>query len=572
MRKSVNRVYYFSHLFVSDGTNSKEGMVNIMEKHFKLILPDEGADVYMPRQGQTWGYRYGPSIMVHDGICEAWFASPGDSFEADWFTYRRSEDGGKTWSYEKVVMAPTPDSMDWFSVCDPAVIKFGGYYYIGYTSTLFKDGGGVCNNAFVARSKSPTGPFLKWTGSGWGETRTTEDGTCTWIGKPAPVIYYDEVWQDWGAGEFSFVVKGDTLYMYYTWTASLLGGGFSSTTRVASANINDENWPGNITLHGVASVRRSGSNDSYDMVYCEDLDKFIALSTDRRFSEGSMLAVYESNDGLKYRRVNDIKVNTSYMLHNCGISGDELHHIKSGDLMILGYAYGNQWGKWGTRFHRYSFEAMDEDYYSEEQMSNVTRPVELWPVEKDLKKTYISLEKPHYIRVHENESKDVLLKLFNVCYDTEPIAENVEFSNYDTSIIEIDAKNMKVKGKKQGYTYVDARYDDLFCEFLVYVYPEGFVFDDPNKTVVSFTPMLKVYNPTLGGRERKQIRGMARYSDDTWYEICEKKDNVKYAVEDESVITVDENGVIYPVGACGKTKVRVSCENHEFEVEVVVSE
>ena len=48
-----------------------------MEKHFRLILKDEGQDIYMPRQCQSWGYRYGPSIMVHGDICEAWFASPG---------------------------------------------------------------------------------------------------------------------------------------------------------------------------------------------------------------------------------------------------------------------------------------------------------------------------------------------------------------------------------------------------------------------------------------------------------------------------------------------------------------
>lgn len=140
-----------------------------MDKHFRLILKDEGQDIYMPRQCQSWGYRYGPSIMVHGDICEAWFASPGDGYEADWFTYRHSEDGGRTWSEERVVMTPVPNSMDWFSVCDPAVFKYGKYYYIGYTSTVFANGGGVCNNGFVARSTSPTGPFERWCGNGWGE-------------------------------------------------------------------------------------------------------------------------------------------------------------------------------------------------------------------------------------------------------------------------------------------------------------------------------------------------------------------------------------------------------------------
>ena len=69
-----------------------------MSKHFKLILPDEGRDIYTPCKTQTWGYRYGPTLMVEGGVCHAWFASPGDGCEADWFTYRRSEDGGKTWT------------------------------------------------------------------------------------------------------------------------------------------------------------------------------------------------------------------------------------------------------------------------------------------------------------------------------------------------------------------------------------------------------------------------------------------------------------------------------------------
>ena len=59
-----------------------------MAKHFKLQIPDAGMDVYMPRETQSWGYRYGPSIMVEGDVCRTWLASPGDCFEADWFTYR----------------------------------------------------------------------------------------------------------------------------------------------------------------------------------------------------------------------------------------------------------------------------------------------------------------------------------------------------------------------------------------------------------------------------------------------------------------------------------------------------
>ena len=112
----------------------------------------------------------------------------------------------------------------------------------------------------------------------------------------------------------------------------------------------------------------------------------------------------------------------------------------------------------------------------------------------------------------------------------------------------------------------------MFFEFLVYEYPEGFVFDDPNKKVISFTPMQKIYNISLSGREKRQIRGMARYSDDTWYEICEAKDNVEFENKNPEIITVDENGIVRPAGKLGKANVKVSCGGHEFEVEVVVGE
>ncbi|MBR4256583.1 MAG: hypothetical protein IKQ18_05410, partial [Clostridia bacterium] len=341
----------------------------------KIVLKDEGYDVYAPMEGQTWGYRYGPSIMCYDDKrADAWFASPGALGEADWFTYRHTEDGGKTWSDEKVVLTPTADSMDLFSVCDPAVIKFGGWYYIGYTSTIFTDNGGVCNNGFVARSKNPDGPFEKWTGDGWGEQRITADGELKWMGKPAPIIYFDGEWSAWGMGEFSFVVSNDVLYIYYTKTSRRADGGRISQTLVATADATDENWPGKIRQRGVAAERSSGGNDSFDVVYSDEYGKFIAISTDRRFTRDSMLAIYESNNGLRFRRCNELRTNVGFMCHNSGISGDELHHVKKNDLKLLGYAYGDKWGFWGTRFHEYTVQK-HYGFYSEADKPAVERPV-----------------------------------------------------------------------------------------------------------------------------------------------------------------------------------------------------
>ncbi len=538
-----------------------------MAKHFKLQLPDTGKDIFMIREGQTWGYRYGPSIMVEGDVCRAWFASPGDCFEADWFTYRESFDKGETWTDERVVLTPTPDSMDWFSVCDPAVFKYGKYYYIGYTSTIFADGGGVCNNGFVARSEHPDGPFYKWTGDGWGEVR----GDLVWMGKPAPIIYYDEDWKHWGAGEFSFVVKGDVLYIYYTWTSKKADGTGYSQTRVATADITREDWPRTIVQHGVAAVRNSGANDSYDVVYCEEIDKFIALSTDKRFSKDSFLSVSESDDGLRFTRVNDIRTNTCFMLHNCGISGDAQHHVKQGDTLLLGYAYGNSWGKWGTRMHRYTYTFMDDDYYSELDCPNVEAQTLPWVRQADMQPMILTAAKPHYIRVKPGTSTPMLFVTYDSCYDKKVVDPAfLTFDNYDTQIVEV--KDGQVYGKQIGYTYIDAHLGSLCGTVLVYVDAPDTCYCAESRTVISFTPMLDTYTISLSGGEAKQLRGLATWSDGKWYEVCEPAQGVTFENHAPELISVNERGIVTARGKIGQGKVTLRCGDLAFDVTVNVIE
>lgn len=543
------------------------------DKHFRLLLPDAGQDLYAPRKSQTWGYRYGPSLMVHNGVCEAWFASPGDCYEADWFTYRRSEDGGKTWTDERVVMAPVPNSMDWFSVCDPAVVKYGEYYYIGYTSTVFANGGGVCNNGFVARSKSPTGPFERWCGNGWGEHRAVGNTICHWMGKPAPVIYFDEDWHNWGAGEFSFVIKDETIYIYYTWTSADRDGNPIHQTRVATADITNENWPATVVQRGVAVERPRGGNDSYDVVYCEELDKFIALSTDKRFTEDSFLAVYESDDGLRFTRVNEIKVNTGWMCHNCGISGDEQHHIRKGDTLLLAYAYGNQWGCWGTRLHTYDFCSMHEPFYSEAHLDNLHREVRKMDDPIAYTPSVLYLLKPHDLRLQVGDTVDIPLMTGDVSYDMRPAVGNIQYGNYDPTLISIEENRMTALSA--GETYVSAAMGDLSCEFRVLV-TEGRPNEwcswepHPEKEVVSFTPLLAQYRARLSTREVKQLRGIAIYKDDSWFELAGNCDGVRYENHAPELFEVDEHGHVLPTGETGTGRVTLCCGRHSFDVSVTV--
>ena len=129
-----------------DGYNSE-----LAGKHIRLTLKDAGADVFTPRDDGQQDYRYSPSLLYNDdGGIDVWFASPGDGEdEYDWVTYRHSDDGGSTWTDEKVVLSPSPNTPDSLSICDPDVFFYGGYYYIGYTSTINKNEKGLCNSVFI---------------------------------------------------------------------------------------------------------------------------------------------------------------------------------------------------------------------------------------------------------------------------------------------------------------------------------------------------------------------------------------------------------------------------------------
>ena len=124
-----------------------------------LSVTNMGYDIYQFPEG-GYGYRYGCTYLYNeDGSVDAYFAAVGKVSEKeginewDWISYRHSPDGGSTWESERIVLTPTQGAMDAFSVCDPGVVKFGGYYYLAYTSTLNPDG--MCNNIFVARSENP---------------------------------------------------------------------------------------------------------------------------------------------------------------------------------------------------------------------------------------------------------------------------------------------------------------------------------------------------------------------------------------------------------------------------------
>ncbi len=441
--------YYYTPLEDRVYTDEELSITPDSTKFVKIHAVDEGEDIYAPTEGESFGYRYGPTILKNaDGSIDAFFAAPGATGEWDWIIYRHSSDGGNTWTDETAVIKPTPESPDFYSCCDPGVVKIGEYYYLGYTSTTNKDG--LDNNVFVARSKNPAGPYEKWNGSGWG-------------GKPQPIVDYTGDVAAFGAGEPSFVQKGDKLYIYYTWKDVAI-----NQTRVAVADATDENWPATMEYKGVAiDYKNYMTADSADVKYVEDYGKFIAINTIERFTTNSFIGCFVSDDGITFKESCVVKENISHCCHNAGISSRPDGHIRLEDGVYLAYAYGDIWAYWSTRMNEVEFSLIDSPDYSELEKENLKTPIV--PLEKTLFVDYVGItsdRQVYEVSLSGSKVKTEILKV-DIDFDCTKIRSGVTFTDYDENIVSFDG--FKIIPENTGETFVTVRWNGFEDTFLIRV-------------------------------------------------------------------------------------------------------
>ncbi len=277
-------------------------------------------------------YHYGPSILIDtDSSIHMWTCSPGTGGAWDFVRYHHSTDGGHTWTPDVVALQPTAGSLDAYSTCDPGAVKIGSYFYVGYTSTT--NANGTANNVFIARAASPTGPFDKWNGTGWG-------------GNPQPIVSYAGDPSYYGYGEPSLVLMGKRIYVYYSDDEAAQ---FTNVATSDDATIDD--WPAHLVDHGHAIVRDHAAQDSADVKYVDARSVFVAVTTCDRFSPNASLLVYQSPDGLTFTREPYLGARAQIGAHNAGISGDLAGHLQISNANFVAYAYqpaGNGWGDWPT--------------------------------------------------------------------------------------------------------------------------------------------------------------------------------------------------------------------------------
>ncbi len=562
--------HYVSGIYNDLSAESTEGNVKMTKanavpeeeyeetgRHVKLSVTDPGFDIFTPSKWLGADYRYGPSLLLNeDGSVDAWFSAPGDgNTELDWISYRHSEDGN-SFSEEKIVLTPTPGSLDALSVCDPDVFYFDGYYYLGYTSTIDSTNKGICNSVFLARAKDPAGPYEKWDGKGFG-------------GDPVPIICYDGVRIGWGIGEPSFVILDNTLYVYVTRDSFLTDYTWIRTTEVYTADLSEKNWPAEFAYRGDAAVRTDGDQqgyvyddcDSWDAAYVEEADMFVAVCVNRRFKSDSSLLYFESEDGISFNRVAELNTNVICGANNSGFMSDGKGHIKSGDKGMIGYAYSGSessaWGVWALRMAPVTIEPVERADRSDEGKENLKLP-------------FSSAGKSGGGPVMINA--DAPLNSKNL--DEAPFKQSFYYLDADYSKHYIDKSEINISGyseetaafkdgvmwgRSTGSTKARLEYKGLSREIRFSVMAPGEKGDEYKEM---FT-VKDEYRITLYQPYAVVIRPLVRLSDHSVYELTDEdiiSEGVTYSCDDTDIIDLWIDGTVYPK-APGTATVRISSES-----------
>ena len=435
-------------------------------------IANDGWDIYDPGAGKI-GYRYGPSFIINeDKTIDCWLAAnSGVSGEIDWGMYRKSYDNGFTWTVDTGAVRPTSASEDWNWSCDPGVIKIGKYYYATYTTILWHDG--VDNNLFVARSETPEGEFVeKWNGSGWG-------------GDPRPLVSYDGTKSDWGCGEGSLVVVGDTLYIYVSWLTS---SNSVEYTRVYTADATDENWPATMVYRGNA-YKHNTAEDSADVKYIDAYNCFISVATASRFSDDCYINVMTSFDGIYFRHEVSLYKQTAgsniqTCIHNMGITGDAQGHIDIFNTQhFIGYAYqpeGYSWACWRTRLSPIVFVGSDNYKHTDRVLQKDASDTNKLDSEHTPSVVQIRMGVSEMFNIRTGArtinvtNKNSTYKFnFNVVNKngttsvaSSSILSEIEYI-YDPAKVKVDPSNTSVKLLTNEVARVYAKYRGLVCELAV---------------------------------------------------------------------------------------------------------
>ena len=549
-----------------------------------VVITDDGADCYQAPNDRFF-YGYGANWLYNeDGSVDLWYASCGDGATYwDAVAYRHSDDGGKTWTMPRLVVMPTSKAEDGHSCCDPGVVYFNGYYYVGYTSTM--NGNGLCNNVYVARSENPAGPYEKWNGSGWGGL------------DPKPIFHYDFGDSTFGAGEPSFVELNGTLYIYYRMAKPDYDGQVYDHPyyMVATADATDENWPATIQNHGAAFTIWSLAQhtDSLDVKYVEEWGKFVGITTGRRMTEHGYVAVYESADGLNFDLVDVIRDKVYAGCHNAGFSSRPNGRIRlseDADRLHITYGYGVGTGAWNIKAQPVAL-SLTEGNDMEAEKAKPCYSLEMYRADANMTAALwstpigIVTDQDEYVLTPGGESAQVLISTLT------HLGSKRNVTNYYTFSFEVEDESVATVSDKgvitpvsPGYTRVKVTVMDegtrpsgvlgFGAYFYIKVVEE---LKEPcyDKIMETFVPVYDKYVIAFNEKDiyKPVIRGRVGYANGERTEVYVAPDSlgITFTGYDETVISVSEFGEVSAL-AIGETDVTVTYGEFSFTVHIIVTD
>jgi PKD repeat protein len=300
--------------------------------------------IFVNAQSGGFSYAYGPSIIKVGDTWHMYFCSTGDGTSAAW-DYVRHETSvdGIHWSAPDLILQVS-DPVNERATCDPSVVYYnagdGDYYYLFYSGNK-KD---VQTVNFVARSASPTGPFLKYTSRGTWEQNAAD---------PKPIILPMHATPDgsgawYGAGQPTVVVKDGKLYQWYTDTTSQYPT--TQTNKIfLTISSNPTVWP--------QPTPTNVDDASVDVKYNPATGKFIMYSAS--YAQNSAIYTRESADGITWSspQVAIDETRAANFIQNPGVSGSRTGEFLP-NAVIVGYgapynpnATADTWGKWNLWGH-----------------------------------------------------------------------------------------------------------------------------------------------------------------------------------------------------------------------------
>ena len=279
-----------------------------------------------PSNGYTYGYA--PSIIIVNGTWHMYYCSTGNPGWDD-VRHATSQDGIH-WSAPDDLLKAT-DMVNERASCDPSVTYFdagdGPNYYLFYSGNQ-KD---VQTVNFVARSQSPSGPFLKFTMRGTWEANAADPKVILSPLNAAPDVgVFDNPNPWYGLGQPSVVAKGGVLYQWFTDVTRQYPNASHDEIYFATST-NPTAW--------ATRTRTNVADSSIDVKYDAATKQFVMFGfDDTNLTANAHVVFRTSTDGITWSNPTTIlAIGTAPpWSNNIGVSGS-----RTGELMrssvLVGY-------------------------------------------------------------------------------------------------------------------------------------------------------------------------------------------------------------------------------------------